>query len=47
MELPANWVSQLWLTDNVGVVQTLNSYGHMYQLVETNLTSSNPPPIPK
>ena len=47
MELPANWVSQLWLTDNVGVVQTLNSYGHMYQLVETNLTSSNPPPTPK
>jgi len=47
MELPASWVSQLWLADGVGVVQALNSYGHMYQLVETNLTSTNPAPIPK
>jgi hypothetical protein len=37
MELPANWVSQLWLAEGVGVVQTLNSYGHMYQLVDTNV----------
>ncbi|HEY5949108.1 MAG TPA: hypothetical protein VIV40_26630 [Kofleriaceae bacterium] len=37
MELPANWVSQLWLADNVGVIQTLNSYGHMYQLVDTTV----------
>lgn len=37
MELPANWVSQLWLASNVGVVQTLNSYGHMYQLVDTTV----------
>ena len=37
MELPAGWVSTLWLADNVGVVQTLNSYGHMYQLIDTNV----------
>jgi hypothetical protein len=37
MELPANWVSTLWLADNVGVVQTLNSYGHMYQLIDTTV----------
>jgi hypothetical protein len=37
MELPAGWVSTLWLADNVGVVQTLNKYAHMYQLSETTL----------
>ena len=37
MELPAGWVSQLWLADNVGVVQTLNSFGHMYQLIDTTV----------
>lgn len=37
MELPANWVSQLWISEGTGVVQTLNSYGHMYQLVDTNV----------
>ena len=36
-ELPANWISTLWIADNVGVIQTLNSYGHMYQLVDTNV----------
>ncbi len=36
-ELPANWISQLWLTTDVGVVQTLNSYAHMYQLVDMQL----------
>lgn len=35
MELPANWVSQLWLADGIGMVQALNSYGHMYQLVDS------------
>lgn len=39
MELPANWVSQLWLTEGTGVVQTLNSYGQMFQLVDTNVPS--------
>ncbi len=37
MELPANWISTLWMADNVGVVQALNSYGHMYQLIDTNV----------
>ena len=37
MELPANWVSQLWLAEGTGVVQTLNSYGQMFQLVDTNV----------
>ena len=37
MELPASWVSTLWMADNVGVVQTLNSYGHMYQLIDTTV----------
>jgi hypothetical protein len=36
-ELPANWVSTLWIADNVGVVQTLNSFGHMYQLIDTTV----------
>lgn len=36
-ELPANWFTNLWLADNVGLVQALNSYAHMYQLVEAKL----------
>lgn len=36
-ELPANWISTLWLADGVGVVQALNSYAHMYQLVDSQL----------
>ena len=36
-ELPVGWVSTLWLADNVGVVQALNSYGHMYQLIDTTV----------
>ena len=36
-ELPANWVSTLWIADGVGVVQTLNSYAHMYQLTAVTL----------
>jgi hypothetical protein len=37
MELPANWISQLWLAEGVGIVQSLNSYAHMYQLAEITL----------
>jgi len=37
MELPAGWVSTLWMVDGVGLVQALNSYGQMYQLVDTNV----------
>ncbi len=36
-ELPANWISTLWLADGVGIVQTLNTYAHMYQLTEATL----------
>ncbi len=36
-ELPANWLSTIWLANNVGVVQTLNSYAHMYQLTDATL----------
>lgn len=36
-ELPANWITTLWMAEGVGVVQTLNSYAHMYQLVDANL----------
>jgi hypothetical protein len=34
MELPAGWINTLWFGQGVGVLQTLNSYGHQYQLVE-------------
>ncbi len=37
MELPANWVSQIWVAPNAGVVQTLNPYMHMYQLQSATL----------
>ena len=37
MELPAGWVSTLWLAQGVGMVQVLNSYMHMYQLVDVQL----------
>jgi hypothetical protein len=37
MELPAGWVSTLWLAEGVGVVQTLNKYAHMYMLQESTL----------
>ncbi len=37
MELPAGWVSQLWLVPGQGMVQALNSFGHMYQLVDLQL----------
>lgn len=36
-ELPANWVNQLWLVPNVGVVQVLNAYSHKYMLTEVQL----------
>jgi len=36
-ELPANWISTLWLADGVGLVQSLNSYAHMYQLTDAQL----------
>jgi len=37
MELPAAWYNQLWLVNNVGVVQVLNSFAHMYMLTDVQL----------
>jgi hypothetical protein len=37
MELPANWINQIWLVPNVGVVQVLNSFAHMYLLTDVQL----------
>lgn len=36
-EMPAEWVNQLWFADGYGVVQSLNRYAHMYQLVDSQL----------
>lgn len=37
MELPDNWVNTIWFADGIGAVQLLNSYAHMYQLVDAKL----------
>ena len=37
MELPDNWGNSMWLADGIGAVQLLNSYAHMYQLVDAKL----------
>ena len=37
MELPANWVSTIWVAPGAGVVQTLNPFAHMYQLSAATL----------
>lgn len=36
-ELPAGWLSTLWIAEGTGVVQTLNPFGHMYQLTAITL----------
>jgi hypothetical protein len=36
-ELPANWLTTQWLAEGVGLVQSLNSYGHEYQLTAVTL----------
>jgi len=36
-ELPANWVTTQWLAEGVGLVQSLNSYAHEYQLTAATL----------
>jgi hypothetical protein len=36
-ELPANWLTTLWIAPGTGVVQTINSYAHEYQLVSATL----------
>lgn len=37
MELPDSWINRLWVVPNVGVVQALNSYAHMYTLTDVQL----------
>lgn len=37
MELPADWINQLWFVDGTGVVMSLNRYAHMYHLVDSQL----------
>jgi hypothetical protein len=37
MELPVDWLNRLWVVPNVGVVQALNSYSHMYTLTDVQL----------
>jgi hypothetical protein len=36
-EVPAGWMSQLWFAEGTGLVQALNHYAHMYQLVESTV----------
>jgi hypothetical protein len=37
MELPANWITTIWVAPGAGVIQTLNPYAHMYQLSAATL----------
>jgi len=36
-ELPANWLTTQWFADGVGLVQSLNTYAHEYQLTAVTL----------
>jgi hypothetical protein len=36
-EMPGGWTNQLWMVENVGVVQALNKYSHNYQLTAQTL----------
>jgi hypothetical protein len=46
MELPAGWISTLWLAEGVGLVQALNSFGHQYQLVDSSVAGERPSDAP-
>jgi hypothetical protein len=37
MELPAGWVTTIWIAPGAGVIQTLNPFAHMYQLSAATL----------
>ena len=37
LEIPEGWLSTIWMAENVGVVQTLNGFAHMYQLTDAKL----------
>jgi hypothetical protein len=36
-EMPAGWNNYVWLAPDIGLVQSLNTYAHMYQLIEMKL----------
>jgi len=36
-DMPAGWTNELWLADDIGVLQVRNMYAHMYQLTELSL----------
>lgn len=36
-ELPAGWITEMWIVNGTGVVQSLNRFAHMYQLVDSQL----------
>jgi len=36
-EMPADWITQMWFAPDYGIVQSLNRYAHMYQLVDSQL----------
>jgi hypothetical protein len=46
MELPAGWLSTLWLAEGIGMIQALNSYGHQYQLVDSSNAADRPSDAP-
>lgn len=46
MELPAGWISTLWLAEGIGLVQALNSFGHQYQLVDSSNAGDRPSDAP-
>ncbi|MEO6772989.1 MAG: hypothetical protein ABI467_08185 [Kofleriaceae bacterium] len=37
LEMPANWISTIWVAPGAGVIQTLNPYAQMYQLSAATL----------
>lgn len=37
LDIPVDWINQLWIVPNVGVIQVLNSYSHKYLLADVQL----------
>jgi hypothetical protein len=46
-EMPANWINHLWIADDLGVVQVLNSFFHQYTLIDFKTGQTAPPVQPK
>ena len=36
-DMPAGWTNEIWLAEDIGVIQAKNMYAHMYQLSELSL----------